>query len=310
MSTKPKITDEVIKTRESYATGKVIPFDEIPEEEHLKAIKDFSEGSQSLERFLLACYNNGIRTYACCPGHDDIEQAAYVAMVLDENSEKKLAQMADSVFSNKGLKIEYGELHPLLGRSVVIRAPVPQADSVFNGIAESLENPSQTATIMPKIISAYNRNKNECICTVDENSKLFAYAKVPIKDRLESITKKIDRFQEKCYWKSKILFAVVGIALIPYRPISMLSNRRKYTRERAVTGFEDRYIHYSRRIYCRSVVSSPIKREIIIDERDRVSLKGTISRTARTKRAQEKNSMPHTNIEGMDEKTAPSESIR
>ena len=51
-----------------YNTGKIIDFDELLKDKE-RAAKEMSEGSVSLEKLLLQCFDNKIRTISCC-AHD------------------------------------------------------------------------------------------------------------------------------------------------------------------------------------------------------------------------------------------------
>ena len=49
--------------RGKYNTGKSLDIEQFSEEELREAIKDWSQGYESMEEFLWACYNNGIKTF-------------------------------------------------------------------------------------------------------------------------------------------------------------------------------------------------------------------------------------------------------
>lgn len=70
----------------SYNNGKVSNIEEITDIE--KAIEDFSEGDIYLQKLLLECYYNNIKTVACCAGHKEDECFPYIAFsCCDENEQ-------------------------------------------------------------------------------------------------------------------------------------------------------------------------------------------------------------------------------
>lgn len=57
-----------------------IDLDSIPVEKREEALLEFSEGSIGLEHCLRTMWDNGLKTHACCAGHDKINNRAYIAM--------------------------------------------------------------------------------------------------------------------------------------------------------------------------------------------------------------------------------------
>jgi len=60
---------------------KSIPIDSIPKEEIYTAIKEWAEGDESMERFLIACYEKGIKTTGCHAG-----ARPYIGFKYENNS--------------------------------------------------------------------------------------------------------------------------------------------------------------------------------------------------------------------------------
>ncbi len=60
---------------ENYNTGKVVPCDQITD--YQQAAHDFAEGDQNLENLLTDCFQKGIKTIACCKGHEEKDQKPY-----------------------------------------------------------------------------------------------------------------------------------------------------------------------------------------------------------------------------------------
>ena len=60
---------------------KSIPIESIPKEEIYTAIKEWAEGDESMERFLIACYEKGIETTGCHAG-----ERPYIGFKYKKNS--------------------------------------------------------------------------------------------------------------------------------------------------------------------------------------------------------------------------------
>ena len=48
-------------------------------------LKEYSEGNQYLYEALCSCWENEIRTHACCTGHK-ITDSPYLSIILDDKS--------------------------------------------------------------------------------------------------------------------------------------------------------------------------------------------------------------------------------
>ena len=66
-----------------YNNGPMVKLDSIPRNEIDKALDEFSEGSEGLRFCLSIMWSNGLRTAACCSGHESSFQEAYILM--DDN---------------------------------------------------------------------------------------------------------------------------------------------------------------------------------------------------------------------------------
>ena len=66
----------------------------------------FGEGSQELTDLLLYCWQNGIKTYACCKGHKEIG-AGYIGFLPDEELLKYMCEISDQIKINSILLDRY-----------------------------------------------------------------------------------------------------------------------------------------------------------------------------------------------------------
>ena len=57
-----------------------------------KAANDFSEGNEALKKLLEYCFENGIKTQACCSGHEG-KKMPYIQFELDENNMGAILKM-------------------------------------------------------------------------------------------------------------------------------------------------------------------------------------------------------------------------
>ena len=63
-----------------YNNGPIIKLDDIPQEDIIQALNDFSEGSTGLKRCLSVMWKNNLKTLACCAGNEDSFEEAYILM--------------------------------------------------------------------------------------------------------------------------------------------------------------------------------------------------------------------------------------
>lgn len=68
----------------NYNNGKVYHPNDKSIDEQYKMARDFSEGNPILEQLLLSLWKRGIRTIACCNGHDK-DRFAYLSLEVDNN---------------------------------------------------------------------------------------------------------------------------------------------------------------------------------------------------------------------------------
>lgn len=72
----------------SFNNGKSLNIEELTDVE--KALEDFSEGNVYLQKLLLECYSNNIKTVACCAGHKEEESFPYIAFSYSNENEQAL----------------------------------------------------------------------------------------------------------------------------------------------------------------------------------------------------------------------------
>lgn len=70
----------------SYNGGDVLDIYKIPKEDVGQALKEFAEGSGSLEKLLNLCYNRWLKTAACCIGHFEESSKAYLMLEIFTNN--------------------------------------------------------------------------------------------------------------------------------------------------------------------------------------------------------------------------------
>lgn len=76
------------------------------DELNYELLKEFAEGSKSLEELLINCYQNKIVTHACCIGHDKNEETnrnpdPYILFVLSNENYKLMKYVIDKLLSNE-----------------------------------------------------------------------------------------------------------------------------------------------------------------------------------------------------------------
>ena len=79
-------------------------YDELNED----LLKQFSEGSNSLENLLKFCYENKIVTRACCIGHDDNKESEnpfpYISFIIDKDQYKLMESVFNKLLIAEGIK--------------------------------------------------------------------------------------------------------------------------------------------------------------------------------------------------------------
>ena len=76
------------------------------EELNEEKLKQFSEGSNSLESLLKYCYKNKIITRACCIGHNNEESEnpfPYILFLIDKNQYKLMESVLSKLLINEGI---------------------------------------------------------------------------------------------------------------------------------------------------------------------------------------------------------------
>ena len=87
-----------------YNNGSTTNFDKI--EDYIKAAKEFSEGDKELEKLLLYCFSNRIKTVACCKGHKENKSLPYIAFSYNENNKEFIYNLM-SLFNNYDINISF-----------------------------------------------------------------------------------------------------------------------------------------------------------------------------------------------------------
>ena len=76
-------------------------------EEDKKNFLEWSEGNKYLYELLCLCWENEIRTFASCGGHEEEKNRPYLGMIIDNNSlpviKSILAQVQDMQIYNKNM---------------------------------------------------------------------------------------------------------------------------------------------------------------------------------------------------------------
>lgn len=71
-------------------------------EEYKKMAEDFSEGDSLLKETLLKLWEKGIKTIACCKGHEDKSAPAYISFIMDHNSMETIQSTCDYLYMQDG----------------------------------------------------------------------------------------------------------------------------------------------------------------------------------------------------------------
>lgn len=67
-----------------------------------KIANEFSEGDELLKQGLLELWGNGIKTTACCKGHDEKMQPSYISIIIDENSRPLIQTTCEYLYLQEG----------------------------------------------------------------------------------------------------------------------------------------------------------------------------------------------------------------
>lgn len=116
---------------EKYNNGKPIVINNIPEEEKLRAIREFSEGSEALEHCLIVLNNLGIRTKACCRGQhlsyakyydsvssnaeEEYPNVSWQSYVAFENDQDWQSYLSEDLINDENVIIDVNDIS-FLGR--------------------------------------------------------------------------------------------------------------------------------------------------------------------------------------------------
>lgn len=87
--------------------GRVVDFNQI--DDYQKAAKDFSEGNKELENLLLNCFSKGIKTVACCGGHENENRKPYISFSYSYENEQYIYAII-SKLKDSGLNFRYNKL--------------------------------------------------------------------------------------------------------------------------------------------------------------------------------------------------------
>lgn len=91
--------------------GSVVDFSQIYD--YQKAAKDFAEGNKELERLLLNRFSKGIKTTACCGGHEDKNRKPYISFSYSSENEQLIyaiiSKLKDSGFNFRYNKLSSGK---------------------------------------------------------------------------------------------------------------------------------------------------------------------------------------------------------
>ena len=92
-----------------YNDGKPTDIEDIPQEELSLAVKDWSEGSKSLEDAMTACIDSGIPTYASCKGHR-ITDKPYLSLVITKENIGQILNIMNEVNKKRNIEIRLSYL--------------------------------------------------------------------------------------------------------------------------------------------------------------------------------------------------------
>ncbi len=104
-----------------FANGSVVDVSKMSKEDYERAAKEFSEGSLSLQDFLMYTYDQKMYTLACCKGHrckNGTKSAAYIAFDLKEHYEQKLFLMSKAF--EAGMDVAIIDFDNSLGFDIIL----------------------------------------------------------------------------------------------------------------------------------------------------------------------------------------------
>lgn len=117
--------------------------------DYKQAIIDFAEGNKDLQELLTNCFQRGIKTKACCQGHQEKGQVAYITFEFNEFNEKYI----------------YAIMAKLQERNIVISYHKNMKTSIIS----FEEDPKFDFKNEPLLFSEIN----EAITKYDENEKYY-----------------------------------------------------------------------------------------------------------------------------------------
>ena len=144
-----------------YNNIKSIPIEMLSEEELNQAIKEWSEGDESMEKLLWSCYRNGVKTSGCHAGG-----RPYLGIEYEKNSKNKIVQLINSVLNERGTRIYLSPDggNPFSGPSwykpdIAIGSDVEhkeEADQFFDIMSTELQNSEKTNLNFLSVINLFD----------------------------------------------------------------------------------------------------------------------------------------------------------
>lgn len=92
-----------------YQFGKHLEFEEVLKDKGHYA-KIFSEGSSTLEKLLMRCFDEHIETYMCCIGHEEGD-APFIMLYIPYSDKELIYNIIDSIYDLDGVIIRLGKEH-------------------------------------------------------------------------------------------------------------------------------------------------------------------------------------------------------
>lgn len=133
-------------------------------EEEKKNFLEWSEGNKYLYELLYVCWENGIRTFASCGGHEQKNKNPYLGMIIDDNSLPVIKNILGQIQDMQNITISSEARHSGNGqlyadeelRELVFYAHNYNCCELFYKMRKGIETKESEIALSPKANRFYN----------------------------------------------------------------------------------------------------------------------------------------------------------
>lgn len=169
-----------------------------------KTISWFSEGSKDLEKLLHIMHSNGIYTIACCKGHKERKEKAYILLMLNNDNFMKIFNAISSLIDSKQFKgriiVDYNTHNNSYGLNITNDLEdeefYKKLNQSFLECNKELKNRKLTLYMKKLLLDYKNQNVRVILNIIIKNehtSYLYYRGKRTIKFKFNSLTYDIKR---------------------------------------------------------------------------------------------------------------------